>query len=57
MVSAIAFTGEKNCGFFFSLFFNIHVIDFLVQLHSNYICATCFMHKKYNPEWFTVTGQ
>lgn len=56
MISAIAFAGEKFLVFFF-LFFNIHIIDFLVQLHNNYICAPCFTHKKCNPEWFTVTGQ
>lgn len=57
MISAVAFAGENIVVFFFFLFFNVHIIDFLVQLHNNYICAPCFMHKKYNTEWFTVTGQ
>lgn len=43
--------------FFLFLFFNIHITGFLVQLHNNYICAPCFMNKKCNPEWLTVTGQ
>lgn len=55
MISAIAFAGEKFL-VFFSPFFNIHIIDFLVQLHNNYIYAPCFMHKKCNPAWFIVTG-
>lgn len=59
MINAIAFAGEIFLVFFFFLFlfFNIHITGFLVQLHNNYICAPCFMNKKCNPEWLTVTGQ